>query len=99
MTQRQRRHRRSNYKRLNPNQETKTMTEDTSGHDQLETETRAALVQKFGPVYDTEELQRSFVVLGFSAYLCIVERRSDSAKGSLDYNASPRFYHSFQKST
>lgn len=53
---------------------------------------RQALEQKHGKVWDTSELQEEFEVLGFMAPLVVARRRSDGTKGSLMFQASPRFY-------
>jgi hypothetical protein len=50
-----------------------------------------------GPVWNTEELQRDFEVLGFLAPYVVVRRRSDGAKGSLSFVHSPRLYFDFQE--
>lgn len=63
---------------------------------QTESATRTDLTAKYGQVWDTQELQRDFVVLGFSLCLVVVKRKSDGVLGSLDFTHSPRFYHSFQ---
>jgi hypothetical protein len=56
-------------------------------------ETREDFEKAFGQVWNTDELQRDFVVLGFMAPFVVVERFSDSKKGSLEFNHSPRFYY------
>jgi len=45
----------------------------------------------------TAEMQERYEVLGFGHGLCVVKRRSDGVKGSLMFDHSPRFYHSFQE--
>ena len=57
---------------------------------------RAALEAKHGQVWDTSELQDEFQALGFMAPYIIVRRRSDGVKGSLMFQANPRYYFSFQ---
>ncbi len=57
---------------------------------------REALEAKHSRVWDTQELQRDFEALGFMAPFVIVRRKSDRAKGSLEFQASPRFYFNFQ---
>jgi len=47
-------------------------------------------------VWDTGELQDDFEVLGFMAPFVVARRRSDGVRGSLMFQNSPRFYHSFQ---
>jgi hypothetical protein len=48
------------------------------------------------PCWSTEELQRDFEVLGFCMGLCVVRRRSDDVRGSLEFNHSPRVYFNFE---
>ena len=57
---------------------------------------REALEAKHGEVWDTQELQRDFQALGFMAPYVIVSRRADGAKGSLQFQGSPRFYFNFE---
>lgn len=57
---------------------------------------RANLEAKHGEVYDTSELQDAFSVLGFLAPYVVVQRKSDGAKGSMQFQHSPRFYFGFQ---
>jgi hypothetical protein len=47
--------------------------------------------------WDTDELRRDFEVLGFMAPFVVVRRKSDGAKGSLEFTHSPRFYFNFVK--
>jgi len=47
-------------------------------------------------VWDTQELQRDFDVLGFMAPFVVVTRKADGKKGSLTFQHSPRFYYGFQ---
>ena len=46
--------------------------------------------------WTTEELSRDFEVLGFLAPFVVVKRRSDGAKGSLEFTHSPRFYFNWR---
>lgn len=57
---------------------------------------RQELEALHGQVWDTAELSRDFDVLGFLAPLVVVRRRSDGAKGSLEFQHGPRFYFNFQ---
>lgn len=43
-------------------------------------------------IWDTSQLQDEFEVLGFMAPLVVARRRSDGTKGSLMFQANPRFY-------
>jgi len=56
---------------------------------------REALEAKHGQVWDTSELQEDFDVLAFMAPFVIVMRKADTAKGSIEFQASPRFYFNF----
>lgn len=56
---------------------------------------RSALEAKHGQVWDTDELKRDFDVQGFAAPLVIVRRKSDGAKGALEFQHVPRFYFNF----
>ncbi len=58
---------------------------------------RQRLEAEYGQVYDTQELQQNFDVLGFMAPFVVVRRKSDGAKGSLTFQHSPRFYFDWQK--
>jgi hypothetical protein len=57
---------------------------------------REKLVAQHGQVWDTEELQRDFVVHCFLAPFVQVTRKSDSQNGTLLFQAHPRFYYGFQ---
>jgi len=56
---------------------------------------REALEAEHGSVWDTSELTEAFDVIGFMAPFVVVRRKSDSAKGSLEFQHSPRFYFNF----
>ena len=64
-----------------------------------ETTERARLEAKYGVgnVWDSDELSGTFRVLGFMAPFCVVERKSDNVKGSVQFQHSPRFYFNFEK--
>jgi hypothetical protein len=57
---------------------------------------RAALEAIYGQVWDTKQLAADYVVIGFMAPLIGVKRKSDGAKGSLEFQHQPRFYFNFQ---
>jgi hypothetical protein len=57
---------------------------------------REALEIEHGQVWDRQELERDFEVVGFGAPLIAVRRRSDGMEGSLKFQHSPRFYFGFQ---
>ncbi len=56
---------------------------------------REALEVQHGQVWDTGELVDDYDVIGFSAPVVVVRRRSDGVKGSLFFQHSPRYYFSF----
>lgn len=47
-------------------------------------------------VWDTEELRRDFVVIGFRAPYVAVRRIADGQVGSLMFNHSPRYYYDWK---
>ena len=47
--------------------------------------------------WDTRELARDFEVIGFMAPFVVVKRKSDGAKGSLEFTHNPRWYFNFVK--
>lgn len=53
---------------------------------------REFLEAKHGQVWDTTELQQEFDVIGFMAPMVVAIRKSDGTRGSLMFQASPRFY-------
>lgn len=53
---------------------------------------REYLEAKHGQVWSTDDLRRDYEVIGFAAPLVVVRRKSDGVKGSLMFQASPRFY-------
>jgi hypothetical protein len=57
---------------------------------------REDLEGKYGQVWTTAELARDFVVLGFAAPFIAVQRKSDGARGSLEFQHQPRYYFNFQ---
>lgn len=60
---------------------------------------RAPLEEKYGKVWDTEQLVEEFEVLGFMAPLVVVRRRADGQQGSLEFQHSPRLYFNWQAYT
>ena len=56
---------------------------------------RADLEARYGQVWDTEQLVKDFEGIGFLAPYVAVRRRVERRKGSLEFQASPRFYFSF----
>ena len=46
-------------------------------------------------VWNTEELSKEFEVIGFLAPFAVVKRKSNGVKGSVMFQANPRFYYHF----
>lgn len=65
--------------------------------DNEKAEFKAQLVAHFGEALTTDEMRALYDVEGFGGGLCVVVRKSDGKRGSLDFTHSPRFYHSFQE--
>ena len=57
---------------------------------------REDLEAAHGQVWDTDQLAEDFEAIGFMAPLIVVRRRADGAKGSLEFQHSPRFYFNWQ---
>jgi len=61
-------------------------------------DTRAALEEDFpGDVYDTDQLQEKFDVIGFAAPFVVVRRKADGVQGTLTFQHSPRFYFGWEE--
>lgn len=60
---------------------------------------REALEATHGQVWDTNQLREDFEVIGFMAPYIVVKRKSDGAKGSLQFQHAPRFYFNWQEDT
>lgn len=48
-------------------------------------------------VWTTSTLQDEFEVTGFMAPFCVVRRKADGVKGSVEFAHSPRVYFNFQE--
>ena len=49
-----------------------------------------------GQTWTTAELQRDFEVIGFASPYCVVRRRSDGQRGTVEFTHNPRVYFSFR---
>ena len=58
---------------------------------------RKSLEAAHGQVWDTAQLQEDFTVQGFLAPCVVVTRKSDGAKGSMEFTHMPRFYFDFRE--
>ena len=56
---------------------------------------RKSLEVRYGKVWSTAELTEDFEVIGFAAPLVMVRRKANRMKGSLEFQAHPRFYFNF----
>ncbi|MEW4453037.1 hypothetical protein AB1L30_10205 [Bremerella sp. JC817] len=74
---------------------TETVRREMVAEINAETGSREYLEAKHGQVWDTSQLQQEFEVLGFMAPLVVARRRDDGTRGSLMFQANPRFYFSW----
>jgi hypothetical protein len=58
---------------------------------------RAALEEKHGQVWDSDELRQDFEVLSFCAPWVVVKRRADGVVGSIEFQHAPRLYWGFRE--
>lgn len=58
---------------------------------------REAIEEQYGQVWDTQQLQEDFKVLGFMAPFVTVIRKSDGVRGALAFQHMPRYYFNFQE--
>lgn len=76
--------------------ETETIRRALSVAINIEPGSREDLESRYGEVWDTSQLQEHFTVLGFCSPFVVASRKLDGTKGSLLFQHSPRFYHSFK---
>jgi len=57
---------------------------------------RTALEAVYGQVWDTSELQRDYIVIGFLAPFVVVLRRDNREEGGLEFQHQPRFYFNYR---
>ena len=71
------------------------MTIDKSEKEQL----RAELEERFGQVWDTDELIKDFEVIAFGGPGFVeVDNRETGEKGTMEFTHMPRFYFDYRKS-
>jgi hypothetical protein len=58
---------------------------------------RTELEERYGDVWDTEQMRLRFEVMGFAAPLVVVRDRKTDKLGSLEFQGSPRFYFNWQE--
>ncbi len=56
---------------------------------------RAKLESEYDEVLSGDEMAAKYTVSGFGMGLCVVRRKSDNQRGSLDFTHMPRFYFNF----
>jgi len=61
-----------------------------------EPDSRPALEAVYGKVWNTSELQRDYIVIGFLAPFVVVRRRDNQEEGSLEFQHQPRFYFNYR---
>lgn len=73
------------------------MTDETESfrREMLETGQPYRDLARAGQRWDTGQLRAEFEVLGFLAPFVVVRRKSDGARGCLEFTHSPRFYFNF----
>ena len=59
-------------------------------------EYRLQLEDIYGEVWDTTQLTETFRVEGFLAPFVVVVNKATGERGTLQFQARPRFYHSFE---
>jgi len=73
------------------------MTDNTESirREMIATEQPAKDLAQADQRWDTAQLAAEFEVIGFMAPFVVVRRKSDGAKGSLEFTHNPRFYFNF----
>lgn len=79
-----------------PADPTETIRRERLAEINAEPGSRAALEAQYGKVWTTDELSEEFQIVGFMAPLCVVKRRADGMKGSVEFQHNPRFFFNFQ---
>jgi len=78
------------------NDPTETIRQERFAEINIVPGSREDLERRYGQVWDTDQLAEEFQPIGFMAPLIVVHRRSDGAKGSLEFQHHPRFYFNWQ---
>jgi hypothetical protein len=78
------------------NDPTETIRRQRLAEINAEPGSREALEQQHGQVWSTDEMVEQFEAVGFLAPYIVVRRKSDGAKGSLEFQHNPRFYFNWQ---
>lgn len=59
--------------------------------------TKEELEKEYGEVLTTDEMRAKYEVIGFGMGFCVVRRKEDGVRGSLDFQHNPRFYFDFSE--
>lgn len=78
------------------NDQTETIRRNRLAEINIVPGSRADLENKYGQVWDTDQLTEEFQAIGFMAPLIAVRRNSDGMKGSLEFQHSPRLYFNWK---
>lgn len=62
----------------------------------VEPGSRESLLEDWPQVWDTQEVEAEFNVIGFMAPYVVVRRKGTDIRGTLMFQHSPRFYFGFQ---
>ncbi|NQS88501.1 hypothetical protein HQ584_01745 [Patescibacteria group bacterium] len=57
---------------------------------------RIRLEEKYGEVWNTNEVSNAFEIVGFMAPYVVAINRETNIKGSLEFQDNPRFYFNFR---
>jgi len=76
--------------------ETETIRKQRIAEINADPGSRETLRKDHGEVWTTNQLRENFDILGFLAPYVVVRRRSDGAKGSVEFQHNPRMYFNFQ---
>jgi len=71
--------------------ETESIRRERLAEINAEPGSREALEERYGQVWDTQQLAADFEVIGFMAPLVVVRRKADGVKGSLEFQHMPRY--------
>ena len=61
-----------------------------------EKQTKKYLEEKYGAVYDTQELQKKFIIESFLAPIVFCTEKETGEQGTMEFTHMPRFYFNFK---
>jgi len=80
-----------------PLESTESLRENRLEQINVDPGSRTALEAVYGQVWDTRELQRDYIVIGFLAPFVVVRRKVNHEEGSLEFQHQPRFYFNYRR--